>query len=196
MQDWYFETGQLRNMKTNKWRKNLSGRRIEMGLCFAKRSLEGWGSEEKKNFFGNFVSPEAKGWCHEGKSIEFGFTNEECVFLKENTFEWGKPNSMDFPEGHQPFAEGETKLPKKNFFSEIHHPSNDLEAKQNTSLNSPETQIFEAFVCFYIANLPCFSIFCYLTKLIFFPFCWILNAGNGVFNRWFNWFSNLQVKKC
>ena len=76
-----------------------------MGLCFAKRSLEGWGSEEK------------------------------------------------------------------NFFSEIHHPSNDLEAKQNTSLNSPETQIFEAFVCFYIANLPCFSIFCYLTKLIFFPFC-------------------------
>ena len=58
-----------------------------MGLCFAKRSLEGWGSEEKKIFFGNFVSPEAKGWCHEGKSIEFGFTNEECVFLKENTFE-------------------------------------------------------------------------------------------------------------
>ena len=177
-------------MKTNKWRKNLSGRRIEMGLCFAKRSLEGWGSEEKKIFFGNFVSPEAKGWCHEGKSIEFGFTNEECVFLKENTFKWGKPNSMDFPEGHQPFAEGETKLPKKNFFSEIHHPSNDLEAKQNTSLNSPETQIFEAFVRFHIPKLPCFSIFCYLTKLIFFPFCWILNAGNGVFNRWFNWFSN------
>ena len=183
-------------MKTNKWRKNLSGRRIEMGLCFAKRSLEGWGSEEKKFFFGNFVSPEAKGWCHEGKSIEFGFTNEECVFLKENTFEWGKPNSMDFPEGHQPFAEGETKLPKKIFFSEIHHPSNDLEAKQNTSLNSPETQIFEAFVRFHIPKLPCFSIFCYLTKLIFFPFCWILNAGNGVFNRWFNWFSNLHVKKC
>ena len=55
-----------------------------MGLCFAKRSLEGWGSEEKKIFFGNFVSPEAKGWCHEGKSIEFGFTNEECVFLQES----------------------------------------------------------------------------------------------------------------
>ena len=55
-----------------------------MGLCFAKRSLEGWGSEEKKIFFGNFVSPEAKGWCPSGKSIEFGFTNEECVFLKES----------------------------------------------------------------------------------------------------------------
>ena len=65
---------------------------------------------------------------------------------------------MDFPEGHQPFAEGETKLPKKNFFSEIHHPSNDLEAKQNTSLNSPETQIFEAFVRFHIPKLPSFKI--------------------------------------
>ena len=117
-------------------------------------------------------------------------------FFSRTKLEWEKKNSMDFPEGHQPFAEGETKLPKKIFFSEIHHPSNDLEAKQNTSLNSPETQIFEAFVCFYIANLPCFSIFCYLTKLIFFPFCWILNAGNGVFNRWFNWFINLYVKKC
>ena len=150
--------------------------------------------------------PEAKGSRPEGKSIEFFFSNEErssserkktqWTFLKENTFEWGKPNSMDFPEGHQPFAEGETNLLKKNFFSEIHHPSNDLEAKQNTSLNSPETQIFEAFVRFHIPNLLCFSIFCYLTKLIFFPFCWILNAGNGVFNRWFNWFSNLHVKKC
>ena len=55
-EQWYFETGQLRNMKTNKWRKNLSGRRIEMGLCFAKRSLEGWGSEEKKKFFRNSSS--------------------------------------------------------------------------------------------------------------------------------------------
>ena len=55
-----------------------------MGLCFAKRSLGGWGTEEKKIFFCKFVSPEAKGWCPKGKSIEFGFPNEECVFLKES----------------------------------------------------------------------------------------------------------------
>ena len=86
------------------------------GALFCQEIIGRMGNWGKNFFFCNFVSPEAKGWCPKGKSIEFGFPNEECVFLKENTLEWGKPNSMDFPEGHQPFAEGETNLTKKNFF--------------------------------------------------------------------------------
>ena len=193
--NWYFETGQLRNMKTNKWRKNLSGRRIEMGLCFAKRSLEGWGSEEKKFFLATLFLLKQKAGVMKESPLSL-------VSRTKNVFSWRKTHSSEGNQTQWTFLKDTSLLLKekqscqKNFFSEIHHPSNDLEAKQNTSLNSPETQIFEAFVCFYIANLPCFSIFCYLTKLIFFPFCWILNAGNGVFNRWFNWFSNLHVKKC
>ena len=102
---WYFETGQLRNMKTNKWRKNLSGRRIEMGLCFAKRSLEGWGSEEKKNFFWQLCFSWSKRlvswrkvhwvWFHErrmcfpeGKSIEFFFSNEERSSSERKKTQW------------------------------------------------------------------------------------------------------------
>ena len=78
-------------MKTNKWRKNLSGRRIEMGLCFAKRSLEGWGSEEKKIFLATLFLLKQKA----------GVMKESPLSLVSRTkyvFSWRKTHSS---EGNQ-----------------------------------------------------------------------------------------------
>ena len=94
------------------------------------------------------------------------------------------------------FCRRRKKIDKKILHPSVSQSSHDLLGnKSPLSHFSSWTHISSTTPSYIHRTLP-FSIFCYLTKLIFFPFCWILNAGNGVFNRWFNWFSNLHVKKC
>ena len=77
----------------------------------------------------------------------------------------------DFPEKLHHFAKGEKKMTKKFCHPEVVQSSHDLEGnKKPLSHFSSGNHIYEGTPSYIHRTLP-FSIFCYLTKLIFFPFC-------------------------
>ena len=166
---------------------------------------KGWCPEGKSIEF--FFSNEERS-SSERKKTQWTFLKDtilllkdNIILLKDNIFIWvreKKPQTFplkdkresDFPKKLHHFAKGEKKW-RKNFA--IPMLSNPPMISRGIKIHFLILRVGITFMRerFHFPRTHPFSIFCYLTKLIFFPFCWILNAGNGVFNRWFNWFSNL-----
>ena len=205
-----FEGVRAGNMKLHSRRNVIPTRKMGKGLFIPQEIMGGLGNRGMQDFFVNLFSPAAKWCCPEGKSIEFFFSNEERssserFLLKDNIFIWVREKNpqtfplkdkreSDFPKKLHHFAKGEKKW-QKNFA--IPMLSNLSMISRGIRSPFPIFRVGITFMreCFHFPRTHPFSIFCYLTKLIFFPFCWILNAGNGVFNKWFILFDNFQVKE-
>ena len=107
------------------------------------------------------------------RTTSFCFRTTSSYYVREKnpqTFPLQDKRESDFPSRLHHFAAGE-KIDKKILHPSVSQSSHDLLGnKKPLSHFSSGNHIYEGTPSYIHRTLP-FSIFCYLTKLIFFPFC-------------------------